>query len=331
MLQSLRKPFPWRGKGWDGVETRRLTGCKVTPSKARRVETSLSKPRLHPIPGPSPSRGREFAAGFFALVMMATPAWAQERPWSPLPSPQSQSCPNGLCKSETLTPLFRALDGRWGTAVRIVQFGDSHTAGLMITGALESRLKARFPARDIRIEPIGVVGVTLSDLAAHPLPVLDAPVDLLVLEYGVNEGFDDELDLGAYERLLRGEIARLRSEAPNAALLILGAPDAMRGEGGGTCPGDLDGRWRSPPMLAVVRDIQQRVASSMDVAYWDWRGRMGGDCSAFRLTLPGPGGDEPMMRDDHVHFTQAGADWIASLLDADLMTAGRQWYRRGGD
>lgn len=256
---------------------------------------------------------------------------AQERPWTPLPSPQSPSCPDGLCQASALTSLFRALDGRWGGAVRLVQYGDSHTAGLLITGALEARLKARFPARDIHIEPIGVVGATLADLANHALPVLDAPVDVIVLEYGVNEGFDDELDLAAYERLLRGEIVRLRSAAPGAALLILGAPEAMRGEGGGTCPGDAEGRWRSPAMLAVVRDIQQRVASSMDVAYWDWRGRMGGDCSAFRLALPGPGGEDPMMRDDHVHFTQAGADWIASLLFADLMAAGRQWYRRGGE
>lgn len=272
-------------------------------------------------------RGLVLASVLAVVPLMAT---AQERPWSPLPSPQSRSCPDGLCQGDTLTPLFRAFDGRWGGAVRIVQFGDSHTAGLLITGALESRLKARFPARDIHIEPIGVVGVTLTDLANHPLPELDAPIDLIVLEYGVNEGFEDALDPIAYERLLRSEIARLKAQAPRVALLILGAPDAMRGEGGGACPGDFEGRWRSPTNLAVVRDIQQRVAASMRAAYWDWYGRMGGDCSAFRLTLPGPNGEDPMMRGDHVHFTQGGADWIASLLYADLMTAGRQWYRRGG-
>jgi lysophospholipase L1-like esterase len=153
-------------------------------------------------------------------------------------------------------------------------------------------------------------------------------VDLVVLEYGVNEGFDDTLDTAAYERLLRNEIGRLKAEAPQAALLILGAPEALRSEGGGNCPDDGEARWRSPTMLAVVRDIQQRVSASTGVAYWDWHGRMGGDCSAFRLARPGPNGEEPMMRGDHVHFTQAGADWIGSLLFADLMTAGREWYRQ---
>lgn len=270
-----------------------------------------------------------------ATSLAAVPGFAvaQERPWTPLPSPPSRSCPDAICQPETLAPLFRALDGRWGGVVRIVQFGDSHTAGRLITGSLETRLRTRFPARDIRVEPIGVVGVTLTDLRNHPLPVLDAPVDLIVLEYGVNEGFDDTLDPSAYERLLRSEITRLRAEAPRAAFLIMGAPEAQRGEArlgenGGTCPGDAEARWRSPAMLAVVRDVQQRVAASMNVAYWDWRGRMGGDCSAFRLTLPGANGEDPMMRGDHVHFTQAGADWIGSLLYDDLMTAGRRWYRQ---
>ncbi len=258
-------------------------------------------------------------------------ALADQRPWTPLPSPVSRTCPDGLCQAQTLAPLFRALDGRWGGVVRIVQFGDSHTAGRLITTALETRLKARFPARDIRLTPIGVSGVTLTDLVGQSLPVEDATPDLIVLAYGTNEGFDDDLDARAYETLLTAQVRRFRAETPTAAILILGAPDAMRGEGGGDCPGDAEGRWRSPAMLAVVRDIQFRTAARLNVAFWDWRGRMGGDCSADRLTRAGAWGAEPMMRGDHVHFNQAGADWIGSLLYDDLMTAGRAWYARSRD
>jgi hypothetical protein len=70
-------------------------------------------------------------------------------------------------------------------------------------------------------------------------------------------------------------------------------------------------------MLSVVRDVQHRVAASTGVAFWDWRGRMGGDCSAHALTL----GEAPLMRGDHVHFTGAGGDWIGSLLFADFVAA----------
>jgi len=277
-----------------------------------------------------PSAGRLLAAALPIIVLaFAATAWAQERPWTPLPSPTSYSCPDGLCQAQTLAPLFRALDGRWGGTVRVVQFGDSHTAGRLITGALEMRLRARFPERDVRIEPIGVVGATLSDLRQRVPPPEAAPVDLIILAYGANEGFDDDFEPGAYGRLLRSEIARMRRLAPGAAILILGAPEALRGDGVGACPDDPERRWRAPVNLGVVRDVQRRVASETNVAFWDWWGRMGGECSAYRLAIPGELGPDPFMRPDHVHFTPAGADWIGGMLYDDLMTAGRAWYAAG--
>jgi lysophospholipase L1-like esterase len=250
---------------------------------------------------------------------------AQERPWTPLPDPVSATCPGGLCQAEALTGFFDALEGPG--PVRIVQLGDSHTAGGDITAALSGRLQSRFIGRDIRLEGLGVVGDTLRGMEAR-LPVLQDPPEprLVVLAYGTNEGFDDVLDSVAYERLLRQQILRLRREAPQASLVLLGAPEAMRGEGGGRCPGDPEGRWRTPAMLGVVRDVQHRVAADMGVAFWDWRGRMGGECSAHALTL----GPEPLMRPDHVHFTAAGGDWIGGLLFADLMAAHARYARRGG-
>lgn len=255
-------------------------------------------------------------------LLAAGPALAQERPWTPLPSPISATCPGGLCQPEGLAAFNAALAGRG--AVRIVQFGDSHTAGGHITESLLWRLRAGFPGRDVSLIAEGVVGDTLRGLASRArafAPNQTSP-DLVILAYGTNEGFDDLLDPAAYERLLHDQIGRVRALAPQASILILGAPEAMRGEGGGTCPGDPDGRWRAPAMLSVVRDVQHRVAAETGVAFWDWRGRMGGDCSAHTLTL----GDAPMMRGDHVHFTGVGGDWIGSLLFADIVAA----RERGG-
>ncbi|MBX9615301.1 MAG: hypothetical protein K2X25_06865 [Caulobacteraceae bacterium] len=263
------------------------------------------------------------ALALFAGLALAPVAGAQERPWTPLPSPVSATCPGGLCQPEALEGFFTALDG--SGPVRVVQFGDSHTAGGDITTSLSWRLQGRFEGREIGISARGVVGATLSGLAARE-PLLEpgeAAPDLIIVAYGVNEGFDDALQPQVYEALLWGQVARLRAAAPGASLLILGAPEAMRGDGGGTCADDPERRWNVPAMLAVVRDVQHRVAADMGVAFWDWRGRMGGDCSAHALTL----GDTPLMRGDHVHFTQAGGDWIGSLLFADLMAAHDQ---RGG-
>ncbi|MDQ3124724.1 MAG: GDSL-type esterase/lipase family protein, partial [Pseudomonadota bacterium] len=145
-----------------------------------------------------------------------------------------------------------------------------------------------------------------------------------VLAFGTNEGFDDGLDARTYDALLRGQIRRLRRLAPGASLMILGAPDALRNGVVNGC--SADGLRAPPPSLAVVRDVQRRVAADMGVAFWDWHGRMGGDCSADRLATR----DEPFMLRDRVHFNSAGSDWIGGVLHADLMAAYDAWSARRG-
>ncbi len=185
-------------------------------------------------------------------------------------------------------------------------------------------------AGGVELSNLGVVGATLRDLAARDQAVVARELAawrpaLIVLAFGTNEGFDDGLDARAYEALLRGQIVRLRRLAPGASLMILGAPDALRNGVANGC--GADGRRAPPPSLAVVRDVQRRVAADTGVAFWDWHGRMGGDCSADRLATR----DEPFMLRDRVHFSSVGADWIGGVLHADLMAAYDAWSaRRGG-
>ncbi len=185
-------------------------------------------------------------------------------------------------------------------------------------------------APGVELSNLGVVGATIRDLAARDQRVVARELAawrpaLIILAFGTNEGFDDNLDPRAYEALLGGQIVRLRRLAPGASLMILGAPDALRNGAANGC--SADGRRSPPPSLAVVRDVQRRVAADMGVAFWDWHGRMGGDCSADRLATRA----EPFMLRDRVHFSSAGADWIGGALNADLMTAYDAWSaRRGG-
>lgn len=250
------------------------------------------------------------AGGLMAAFLVA--AAGQARPWTPLPSPVSAACPGGICQPESLQRLAQGHG-----PLRIVQFGDSHSAAGWLPEAYRRRLEAGL-GRPVELTIVGEVGATLASRPPQ-LPAAPSGPDLIVLAYGTNEGFDDALDLAAYEARLRAELARLRAAAPDAVLLLLGPPEAMRGEGGGTCPDDPDSRWREPALLPLVRDVQHRVAAASGVAFWDWRGRMGGSCAAHRLTL----GPEPLMRADHVHFNEAGADWLGGLLADDLLTAVR--------
>lgn len=213
-----------------------------------------------------------------------------------------------------------------GAACREVRLGEPVRSATIQGGggAVELHSVATFAeGSGVAVSALGVIGATLRDLAVRDPAVVRAELDawrpdLIVLGFGTNEGFDPFLDPDAYEPLLRGQIARLRTLAPQADILILGAPDAQRAEGGGTC-GDEASLWRIPRELPLVRDVQRRVAADTGVAFWDWHARMGGDCSAHRLaTAP-----EPLMRGDHVHFNSAGGDWIGQMLAEDLTAAWR--------
>lgn len=188
------------------------------------------------------------------------------------------------------------------------------------------------PAPGVILSNVGQVGATLADFAARDEQVVRAelapwPADLVILAFGTNEGFDDALDLIALEGRLHDQVRRVRNANPGAAVLILGAPDALRRDEPQACEGVSE---RGPPRnLARVRDVQRRVAAEAGAAFWDWHGRMGGDCSAERLAR----GDAPMMRADRVHFTSAGAEWIGGLLADDLLSAYEAWTaaRAGAD
>ena len=209
-------------------------------------------------------------------------------------------------------------------SVRLVARGD---------GTVIDSVRLDGAARGVMLSNLGRVGASLRDLAARDEATVAAELtawraDLIVLAFGTNDGFDDGLDGAAYETLLRGQIARLRRLSPGASLMILGAPDALRG---GVTPGSgggcsADGMRAPPPKLAVVRDVQRRVAADLGVAFWDWHGRMGGDCSTDRLAL----GAEPLMRGDRVHFTSAGSDWIGGILSGDLLGAYDGWTAQQG-
>ena len=196
---------------------------------------------------------------------------------------------------------------------------------------------------------LGVIGTELFDFAARDDGVLAEELrayrpQLIVLAYGTNDGNRQILDAKSYEQLMRAQIRRLKRMAPGAAILVMGPPDAD------TIRPDIpeDGvhnlnfdcapltdaeranyaqlvaakdpalaRWYPFLNLNPVREAQRTAAATEGVAFWDWEARMGGPCTAHKLSRPGVG----LMRGDHVHFTNDGGDWIGGMLADDLMAA----------
>jgi lysophospholipase L1-like esterase len=207
-------------------------------------------------------------------------------------------------------------------------------------------------APGVILSNLGVVGTQLSDFAARDDQALSAEFDayrpdLILLAFGVNEGYHPAVDGAAYEALLRQQIERLRRLAPGAAILVMGAPDAntVRPDIYGTgkaatfaCAplsaeeiADFDrlvayrsprlARWFPPAGLESIRTAQRRAAAEESAAFWDWTARMGGPCSAHGLVHTDP----PLMRGDHIHFTAEGGQWLAGILDGDFEAAYAVW------
>ena len=196
---------------------------------------------------------------------------------------------------------------------------------------------------------LGVIGTELYDFAARDDAILKAELktydpQLIVLAFGTNEAARKALDAAAYEQLVRGQIRRLKQLAPSASILVMGPPDSnttrpdipedgvhdldftcaplTSAERGGyaqlvAAKDPALARWYPPLNLEPVRAAQRRAAAAEGAAFWDWGARMGGPCTAHKLSRQAVG----MMRGDHVHFTNDGGDMIGALLTDDLVAA----------
>jgi lysophospholipase L1-like esterase len=204
----------------------------------------------------------------------------------------------------------------------------------VITGEATILSWATFRPGGVTLSNLGVVGSQFrhfgrtSDVAVARELAAYAP-DLIVLEFGTNEGFSSRFDGAAYEASLRAQIERIRRLSHDTPILLLTAPEAQSNRVALARNGDPDGGeasvpsggWFEPPALAEVRAIQRRIALQTGVAFWDWGAAMGeGTADAWANA------DPPLMRRDHVHYTDAGGKEIARRLEADLEAADQRVF-----
>jgi lysophospholipase L1-like esterase len=156
--------------------------------------------------------------------------------------------------------------------------------------------------------------------------------DVIVLAFGTNEGFNDNLDINTYISQYEQLIGRLRALRPGMKIVIVGPADAARPSGqchaagiGQHCQSspmvetaamEASGKCRFPipPKLNLVREAQRKLAAKIGVAFWDWSTVQGGVCGAQVWAAANP----PLMAHDFVHMTLEGykqsADRFADFL-----------------
>ncbi len=203
---------------------------------------------------------------------------------------------------------------------------------------------SRLPKPGLRYISFGLPGASAAVMARWDKALMAAEMkflkpDLIILGYGTNEGFKDDLDPAAYQRRYETLVGRLKKLANNPSLLVLGPPDSTRLPKYARKPGvepvckqlspqevaqystlmaqksDQLARWHAPPGLARVRGALQRAAKNMKAAYWDWSRVMGGACGTYRWAKAKP----PLAYGDNVHFSDAGSKRAATALYKYLM------------
>lgn len=196
----------------------------------------------------------------------------------------------------------------------------------------------------VRYVNLGIPGATADttrrwDPELVSKDVVNLDPDLIVLGFGTNEGFNDRLDIAAYEKRVGALAARLKRAAPDASLAIIGPADGARfprfakGSKSAACrPLDAGekrdygrllrarsarlARWHAPPKLSKVRGALKRVAQRVNAHFWDWSAMMGGPCSIHEWSRSQP----KLALSDHVHISAEGGRRSAQAFFKSLMT-----------
>jgi len=122
--------------------------------------------------------------------------------------------------------------------------------------------------------------------------------DLILLQYGTNEGAAPAFDAARYAAYLRTHLAQVRAAHPDARCILIGPPDR----------GVVAGRGGDPMKYATIhRSIalaQRRASAAFRCGFWDWQGETGGPGTAVRWARSQP----PFMQPDLTHMTARGYD-----------------------
>ena len=167
--------------------------------------------------------------------------------------------------------------------------------------------------------------------------------DLIVLNHGINESRDDNLNLQKYSQAMTKTVATLSELAPESSVIVIGMRDLNRIPSHAKVQGseladracralspseqanyaklkaDKDqrlNRWHAPPNLQNVRHAQLLAAAKSGAYFWDWSKLMKGNCGIHQWVHHSPA----MALPDHVRLTEKGIQFSARALFTDIVS-----------
>lgn len=204
--------------------------------------------------------------------------------------------------------------------------------------AIEGFAPSYISPAHLRLDIFGIPGATVRSWAlVDPLylrsRLTNPEYDLVIFEYGSNEGADRNFDSENYRALLTASLRGMKTVFPNAQCVLIGPPDrgllvrkrlhvkthkkflskdvrkGARKEG--LSRGDL---LKYASVNARIAEIQKSLAQSNSCVFWDWQLAMGGQGGAYKWFYRNP----RLMAKDLLHLTKTGYQESARLFFDDI-------------
>lgn len=138
---------------------------------------------------------------------------------------------------------------------------------------------------------------------------------LIILQFGVNVVPNVVESYKYYENQLYNQLKAIQQALPDASMIVIGVSDVSKKEGL---------RFISYPNIEKIRDAQKQAAFRANVPFWDCYKAMGGKNSMVAWENAKP----PLASKDFIHFTYRGANLIAEMFYAALMTEYEDYLAR---
>ncbi len=130
---------------------------------------------------------------------------------------------------------------------------------------------------------------------------------LIILQFGVNVVPNVVENYKYYQNQLYNQVKAIQTALPDASIIIIGVSDVSRKEGL---------HYNSYPNIEKIRDAQKQAAFKAGVPFWDCYKAMGGKNSMAAWE----NADPPLASKDFIHFTYRGANLIAEMFYAALIS-----------
>ncbi|MGL5016243.1 MAG: hypothetical protein ACRC6V_18485 [Bacteroidales bacterium] len=132
------------------------------------------------------------------------------------------------------------------------------------------------------------------------------PVDLVILQYGLNVAYPGEKQYNSYRKRMAETIHHLKKQLPEADFLLVGVGDRST---------KVNGRMQTMDGIEAMVEAQKSIAKETGIAFWNTFEAMGGVNSMVQFVER----EKPLAAKDYTHINYAGGKFIGTSLTNALI------------